>query len=142
MSTTPTPEPDDAAIQTDDVAALRSEAANRRRALRAVEAERDELKQRWDDRNRADVEKRAAEMFADPADLWAVTSLEQMQDEEGLIDPDKAGAELQRVLDEKPHWKKPPPAARLDVHQGARGSVDEPSPPSFGATIKKALRGG
>jgi hypothetical protein len=132
-----------------DVAALKSEAARRRKETRAAEAERDaaraerdELRQCMDDRNRADVETLAAELFADPSDVWAVTSLEQMQNDEGLIDPDKAGVELQRVLAEKPHWKKPAPVAYPEVHQGAmRGTVEEPKV-SFGDSIRRAVRGG
>lgn len=133
------PEQDDA-LQTDDVTALRSEAANRRRQLRSVEAERDEWKTKWNERNRQDVERMATDRFADPSDLWSVTSLEQLQGEDGLIDPEKAGAEFERVLTEKPHWKKPPPVKNPDLHQGARQSTEpEPEGPSFGQTVKKAL---
>jgi hypothetical protein len=136
MSTAPDPTETGPSGGTDDDHGGNAEAAKWRRQLRATEVERDELKQRWDTRNRADVEKLAAEMFADPSDVWAVTSLEQMQNDEGLIDPDKAGAELQRVLAEKAHWAKPAPVPYPDVHQGVRSSAEEP--PSFGQILKRS----
>lgn len=138
----PTPEPDPV-DQTDDVAALRSEAASRRRALRAVEAERDQLAEWKESRQREDVHRMAAERFADPSDLWAVTSLDAMRSEDGEIDMERARGELDRVLGEKPHWAKaaPPPPPPPNLHPGARATV-EPEGPSFGQSIKRALRGG
>lgn len=138
---TPTPEPDPV-DQTDDAAALRSEAASRRRQLRAVEAERDELKQWKNARLRGDVEALAAEMFADPSDLWSVTSVGQLQGDDGLIDPEKTRTEFERVLMDKPHWRKPEVPRPVNLHQGPRGSVESPKRPSFGETIKRSLAGG
>ena len=133
------PEPDEVE-QTDDVVALRSEAANRRRALRATEAERDALRARLDERDRQDVERMATDRLADPGDLWLSTSLDAMRADDGTIDMEKADAELQRVLSEKPHWRTPEPVALPDLHGGAtRGVPEPPAPPSFGETVKKAV---
>lgn len=49
--------------ETGDVAALRREAAQRRRQLRTVEQERDQLRERVDRLDRAEVERRAAVRF-------------------------------------------------------------------------------
>lgn len=119
---------------TGDVAALRREAAARRRALREVEAERDGLRSRLDDSDRREVERLAAERLVEPSDLWLATSIEAMRAEDGTIDMDRARAELARVEQEKPHWRKP----SMNLHQGAR----EPAPPagpSFGDAVKKAI---
>ena len=90
------------------------------------------------------VEQQAADLFADPSDLWAAASLDDLRGDDGLLDPEKASAEMARVLEAKPHWRKPeqepePEPAFPEVHQGARQS-DEPQP-SFGAQIKQSLRG-
>jgi hypothetical protein len=134
----PTADPVD---QADDVAALRSEAANRRRALRAMEAERDSLRERLDDRDRADVERLAAAQLADPGDLWLSTSLDELRGEDGLVDMDRARGQLERLLEQKPHWRKAEPKPMPDLHQGPRLPV-EPAGPSFGKSVKRALRGG
>lgn len=61
--------------QGSDVAALSREAAQRVDTLRKVEAERDALRERVDDFDRAEVDRRAREELHDPADLFSVTSL-------------------------------------------------------------------
>ena len=130
------PEPDPAE-QSDDVGALRSEAKQRRLALRSTEAERDAFKARVDEYDRREVERLATERLADPADLWLSTSLDAMRAEDGTIDMEKADAELQRVLAEKPHWRKPE-RSMPNMHQGARESVERQAP-SFGQAVKRAL---
>jgi hypothetical protein len=118
-----------------------AEAAMRRRQLRAVEAERDALRERLDATHRAEVERMAADRFADPSDLWAATSLDEMRGDDGLIDPAKATAAMDEALQQKPHWRKPPsepePPEFPELHQGAREPVEEK--PSFGAVLKKEL---
>lgn len=133
-------DPPDEVHQTDDVAALRTEAANRRRALRAAEAERDGLLERLDERDREDVQRLVAERLADPGDLWLSTSLDVMRDDKGRIDVSRAEAEVDRVLAEKPHWAKVERQPLPSQPQGAR--EPDPPAPSFGQSVKKALRGG
>ena len=123
----------------EDPVALRREAAMRRRQLRETEAERDALRQRLDERDRADVERLAGERFTDPRDVWAVTGLDELRADDGTIDMEKVKAEFSRIEKDRPHWRKsanPMP----DLHAGARPQA--PEPPSFGATVKKALGGG
>ena len=85
-----------------------AEAARRRRQLRDVEAERDQLRQRLDATHEAIVERTAGELFADPSDLWHATSIDGLRGDEGLIDPERAEATMNAVLEQKPHWRKAP----------------------------------
>ncbi len=127
--------------QDGDLPAANREAAMRRRQLREVEAERDALRSRLDDRDRQEVQRLATDRLADPDDLWLSTSLDAMRADDGTIDTDKAAAELERVLSEKPHWARKATPSAASFHAGPRGGVS-PEPPSFGATVKRALRGG
>lgn len=119
-----------------DPASLRREAAQRRRQLREVEAERDTLRARLDDHDRRDVERLAADVLADPRDVWISSSLDQMRAGDGTLDRERVTAELKRVADEKPHWRKPSPPMP-DFHAGARRPA--PEPPSFGAAAKQSI---
>lgn len=122
----------------DELARVRAEAASRRRQLRDVEAERDQLRERVDAADRAEVERRAeAARFHVPADVWSVTSLEDLRGGDGRIDAEKVGQVLVNVRSERPHWIRhegPSP------HQGARPPVRERGP-SFGDALKGARRG-
>jgi hypothetical protein len=136
----PTPEPG----PTGGTDGPNAEAARRRRQLREVEAERDQLRERLDATHRALVEQQAADLFADPSDLWHATPIEELRGDDGLIDPEKAEAAMNAVLEQKPHWRKEPEEPEPepgfpDVHQGPRGS-QEPPAPSFGAQLKDSLR--
>lgn len=117
--------------QTSDVAALRHEAASRRRALRTVEAERDQLKERVDRHDRAEVERLVAPSLADPSDVWSAADLDALR-EGGAVDEEKVGEAVAALLDAKPHYRKP--SAQPNLHQGARQA--EPEPKSFGAALK------
>jgi hypothetical protein len=121
-----------------------AQSGNRRRQLREVEAERDQLRARLDATHRALVEQQAADLFADPSDLFHAASLDDMRREDGLIDPGKAQETIDRVLIEKPHWRRQEPEPEPEpgwpeVHQGPRGSPEPPAP-SFGAQLKDSLR--
>jgi hypothetical protein len=136
---TPTPEPEGGRQSPN------AEAARRRRQLREVEAERDQLRERLDATHRAVVEQQAADLFADPSDLWHATPIEELRGEDGLIDPEKAEQAMNQVLEQKPHWRKEPEEPEEErgfpeVHQGARQSPEEPTP-SFGDQLKQSLRG-
>ena len=141
MSTSPTPEQNDAALQTDDIAALRSEAANRRRALRVAEAERDALRARVDASDAREVERLLADRLEVPADAWLDPefTLDAMRTRDGQIDLDLAEQAVAQLEGRHPHWVKkaepePPRPAHPDVHQGARQSA--PEPPSFASALK------
>lgn len=123
--------------QVEDVSALRSEAARRRRSLRETEAERDGLREQLDTVHRREVERLAADRLANPADLFLVADLDQMRGEDGLISPPLAEQAIETALQQRPHWKKSPP---LDLHPGARQTP--PQPPSFGESLRKAMRRG
>ena len=109
-----------------------------------MEAERDQLRERLDATHRALVEQQAADLFADPSDLWHATPIEELRGDDGLIDPEKAEAAMNAVLEQKPHWRKEPEEPEPEpgfpeVHQGPRGSPEPPAP-SFGEQLKDSLR--
>ena len=112
----PTPEPETAPEP--EGRDPNAEAAKYRRRLRETEAQRDELASRLDATHRALVEQQAADLFADPADLWHATSIDDLRGDDGLIDPERATSEIERVLTAKPHWRKEP--ARPNRSPGSR----------------------
>ncbi len=132
----------------DDAVRFQKEAASRRRALREVEADRDQelsdrdvvidqLKARVETIDREAVEKIAGESFNEPSDVWLLSSLDQMRAEDGTLNPEKIDAELARVVGERPHWAAPS-ALDVNLHAGPRSAVEEPD--SFGRRLKGAAR--
>lgn len=103
-----------------DAARESREAANYRRRLRDVEAERDGLRERVDQLERAEVERIAAEQpywMIQPRDLWAVgVELAELRGDDGTLDPDLVKAKVREVLDERPTWRR-----NIDMGQGYRG---------------------
>ena len=67
----------------------------------------------------------AAEALDDPTDLWLATSLDALRGEDGAIDPQMVQGELNRLISEKPHWKKSRP---VDLDQGARREALDEDP--------------
>lgn len=126
------------APDTEDPAKLRKEAAGYRRRLRETEAERDKLRARVEDADRAEVERAVTgdRGLTDPADFWLAVQLDDLRDEDGALDKAKIEAARDRVLADRPHWRKPAP----NFDGGARESAPDPSGPSFGAALKKAAR--
>jgi hypothetical protein len=123
--------------QVSDVQALRHEAAGRRRELRTVQAERDQLRGRVDASDRAEAERLAGARMADPSDLWSMdgVDLANFRDEDGVLVPELVAQSVSEVLERKPHWRKADrPGASPNLHQGARQEVAEA--PSFGAALK------
>jgi hypothetical protein len=119
--------------QTDDVQALRHEAASRRRQLRAAEAERDQLREQIDLYDRQTVERLATGRLADPADAWlAIGALDELRGDDGVLDEAKVEAGLDRIVQERPHWGAP--RDHPNLHQGAR--QPERQAPSFGQALK------
>jgi hypothetical protein len=128
------PQERDPVDQTDDVAALRHEAASRRRQLRTVEAENVALRERVDRHDRAEVERLVSPALADPTDVWSAVELDALRGDDGVIGEAKVGEALAALLDRKPHYAK----ARVDLHQGVRQS--ERVAPSFGQALKSGGR--
>jgi len=134
------PHHDRESAPSDDVSALRHEAASRRRQLREAEAERDALRQRVDQHDHADVERFAARSLADPSDLLSTTNLDDLRGEDGAVDWEAVDQAVHDLLQRKPHYARPappmPPTA--DLHAGPRPLA--PQPPSFGRALKGARR--
>ncbi len=134
----PEPLPEPQGASGDDVSALRHEAASRRRKLREAEAERDALRARVDQHDRADVERAAARSLADPSDLLSTTSLDDLRDQDGAIDWEQVNQAIVDLLQRKPHYRKPTPdLSTADLHPGARPPA--PQPPSFGSAMKRQI---
>lgn len=120
-------------------AKARREAAKYRRRLRDTEAERDTLAEQLAAMRRSEVERHAAEQLADPGDLWrSGVEVEQLIADDGGLDSEKIEAAVAELVSERPHYRKPPPAADFDG--GARESV-EPSGPDFADSLRKAAGG-
>jgi hypothetical protein len=126
-------EPTDADASDGDVAALRREAAGRRRELRTVQAERDALREREDRRDRVEAERIASARMADPSDLWSLdgVDLANFRDQEGALVPDLVQASVSDALTRKPHWAA---QRHPNLHQGVRRP--ERRAPSFGQALK------
>ncbi len=76
-----------------------------RQQLRATETERDELRQRLDTRDTADVERTVQSKLTDPSDLWKHgVTLADLRDETGEIDPEKVDAAVLDCTSAHPHW--------------------------------------
>jgi hypothetical protein len=121
-----------------------AEAAKWRRQLREAEAERDALRARLDDTHRVMVETEAAVRFVEPRDVWALTSIDALRGDDGLVDLERVQAEFDRIEQDRPHWRKQPepepqPNGFPEMHQGAR-ATPEPPPPSFGNQLQRAVR--
>jgi hypothetical protein len=63
----------------------------------------------------------AAAKLADPADMFidSTTSVYDLLDERGRVDPDKVNARIDELLQAHPHWKAEPPRYRGPLHSGA-----------------------
>ena len=133
------PEPEDAASEDPggQVGDLRHEAAQRRRQLREVEAERDGLLERVTTYQRGEVERTVADRLTSPADLFLTAEMADLVGDDGQVDPEKVDAAVDAALAERPHWAV---TGRSNLHQGTRPAA--PEPPSFGAQLKGARRGG
>ena len=144
------PEPDSGAheAQDDDLAAVRREAAQRRRQLREVEQERDQLRARVDDHDRREVERIAGRTLADASDLWVGVELGELRDDDGALDTEKVSAAVDDLVKRKPHYRRPAEpqpdygagrcaAARLC--RPARASASWSSAPA--AAERRTLRG-
>ena len=129
----PETEPETTEPESDDLAAVRREAAGYRRKLRDAEAERDALREQVDRRDRADAERLAAATMESGADMWTLgVELTQLRDEEGTLSPELVEAAVGQVLAERPHWRRR--GATMDG--GARTTAPLDDKPSFGEALK------
>ncbi|WP_456789764.1 hypothetical protein [Cellulomonas sp. P5_C5] len=95
-----------------------AQAARYRRQLRTVEEERDELAARLQGMQRAEVERVAADLLAQPAALWATgVDVAEFIDEDGHVDADKVTAAA-RVAVEALGLAHPPRTPLPDRSQG------------------------
>ena len=119
-----------------EIHSLRSEAKLHRVARRAAEQERDQLRDRVDAHDRADVERRISDRLQTPSDLWLTVKLGDLRDESGELDADKLSERVDAVLADRPHWG----VGRPDFSSGARRSIPPP-PRSLGDAFKASLFG-
>lgn len=118
----------------DEDGKLRKEAARYRLALRAAEGERDALSTRVAAMQRAEVERLAAEDLDKPADLWVLgTALPDLLDDAGAVDPDRVAEMVQRIVADRPGWRRTRP---VSFDGGPRAA-----PPSSGAGWSDLLGG-
>jgi hypothetical protein len=120
-----------------EVARLRRENANRRGALREVEAERDRLREQVAAFQRAEVERMAADVLADGSDLWRHDGIElaALLGDDGAPDAERVAKAVAAVGEAHPAWRRASP----DFGAGVRRPVE--AAPSFGEAFKQAGRG-
>jgi len=142
------PELEDTLEQHDPAEAVkkaRADAAGYRRRLRDTEAERntiaaerDALRSRLDDRQRADVETLAGQRLQHGSDLWATdVDLASLLDDDGAIDEFKVSVAVDQLITSKPHYARPRPQFDL----GHRGGTAETGP-SFADVLRGGTRHG
>lgn len=170
MTTEPTPEPDaDGVIHvdsaqaepadvevpdTDDVEVpdtieaarkLRSENRSLRQRLHTAEADVEKLVTQQAAWQRAEIERTAAEVLVDPADVWRIDpdTQQSFYDQEfGEISVDGVVSAAKKLASEKPHLAKPntaPPPSKQPI-EGLRGGAS-PEPKKTETTWSSALRG-
>jgi hypothetical protein len=108
---------------------LSREAARYRTRLRETEAERDQLRERLERYERAEVERLAsAAGLAVPADLWALgTQIEHCRAEDGSIDAETVNGLVADLLRDRPQLRAQP-RGDLGIGRGgtAAGSMRQP----------------
>jgi hypothetical protein len=122
-----------------DVAALKDEAKKRRRELRAVEAERNQLAEAVKGYQRTEAERLAvnrSSVFSsgllNGADLWmAGVTLEELLTEDGKVDAAKVRAAVKTVTAARPYLRR----GGTGIGQGRVGAgADEPDGVRVGGT--------
>jgi hypothetical protein len=111
-----------------------------RQQLRATETERDQLRERLERRDRADVERMITTKLIDPADLWHVVSLADCLDPEtGEISPQLVDEAVTRVVKQHPHWRfnSAAPASQVTA---PHGGVEERPAPTWQSVFQQATR--
>lgn len=121
-----------------DLASTRREAASWRQKFRDAESTIAAHEERIAGLQRADADRVIADRLVDPRDLWAVTDVADLRDDDGALDQEKVTARIEALIEERPHWAKAAPAT---FPSGVRG-VPTSGTPSFGERIKAAREGG
>lgn len=120
------------------VRAANAEAAGRRRQLREVEQERDQLRETVNGMHRAEVERLAADRLHDPSDLWASTDLDALRGEDGNVDAGTVQQAMAELIARKPYLAKP---IEFPPFDGGVSQNAIPAPgPSIGQAMKDARR--
>jgi hypothetical protein len=117
--------------------------ARYRTQLRQAEAERDQLKERLEQRDRAEVEHLVANRLIDPKDLWAggITLADVLDPDSGEISPSLIDECLERVIKEHPHWRFNPAAPASAVSFGAeKPDLTAEEQPTWQAVFQQATR--
>jgi hypothetical protein len=102
-----------------------------RQRAQAAEAERDGLAALVEGFQRAEVQRLAADVLADPGDLWLDgAQLSDLLDDSGRVDPGKFAGVVDRLLAAHPHWRKPLAPYSGPLHSGAANAraIDSPAP--------------
>jgi hypothetical protein len=121
----------------------RSREAKYRQQLRATERERDELGERLEQRDRAEVEHLVANRLIDPKDLWAggVSLADVTDPDTGDISPQLIDEAITRVVKEHPHWRFNPAAPTSVVGFGAtKPDLDQQQQPTWQSVFQSATR--
>jgi hypothetical protein len=117
-----------------------SREAKYRIALRSAEAERDQLKERLERHDRADVERMIAGKLIDPTDLWAAgVTLADLVDDSGEISPQLVDEAVERTIKAHPHWKHSP-AAPSNLVTSQHAGVPEEQQPTWQQLFQQATR--
>jgi len=78
-----------------------------RARAREAETERDVLRARVDRSDTAEVERLAAEIVLDPADLMLTTTLTELRDPTtGEVDPERVRTAAEAAVADRPHWDR------------------------------------
>lgn len=95
---------------------------------------------------KAEVKAMAAGQFADPEDAHAFLSLADYASEDGDVDTDAIQADLEALLERKPHLRKPAPSADPEPQKKpkpkpdpSQGSRKEPGPVDFRTADKATV---
>lgn len=118
-----------------------SREAKYRTQLRAAEAERDQLKERLERRDKADVERMIASKLIDPQDLWAggVSLADVLDPDSGDISPQLVDEAVTRVTKEHPHWRFNAAAPASQVTSPHAG-IPEEQQPTWQSVFQSAMR--
>jgi hypothetical protein len=118
----------------------RSREQRYRQQLRATEAERDQLRERLDARDRADVERMIASKLIDPSDLWAAgVTLADLVDDSGELQPALVDEAVERTVKAHPHWRHSP-AAPSSMVTSPHGGTAEHEQPTWQSVFQAATR--
>ena len=102
-----------------------------RQQLRATEAERDQLRERLERRDKADIERMIAGKMIDPADLWAggITLADVLDPDTGEISPQLVDEAVGRTVKQHPHWRysAAAPASQVTSPHGGVTAEEQPT---------------